>query len=73
MSGYYEAPTDFSPLVAQNSSSNKNIAIVGTLNVDINASYMVDSVVAGAFKTVQIITGYELFWRKKLSGQTGFY
>ena len=37
-SGCYEAPTDFSLLVAQNLSSNKNIAIVGTLDVDINAS-----------------------------------
>jgi hypothetical protein len=48
-SGCYEAPTDFSLLVAQNLSNNKNIAIVGTLNVDINASKMVDSVVAGTF------------------------
>jgi hypothetical protein len=30
-------------------SSNKNIAIVGTLDVDINAGKMVDSVVAGTF------------------------
>jgi hypothetical protein len=30
------SPSDFSSLVAQNSSSNKNIAIVGTLDVDIN-------------------------------------
>jgi hypothetical protein len=36
-------------LVAQNLSSNKNIAIVGTLDVDINAGEMVDSVVAGTF------------------------
>ena len=33
-----KAPTDFSLLAAQNSSSNKNIAIVGMLDVDINAS-----------------------------------
>ena len=38
LSGCYEAPIDFSLLVAQNLSSNKNIAIVGMLNVDINAS-----------------------------------
>jgi hypothetical protein len=30
-------------------SSNKNIAIVGMLNVNINASKMVDSVLAGTF------------------------
>ncbi len=33
-----QSTTDFSSLVAQNSSSDKNIAIVGTLDVDINAS-----------------------------------
>ena len=38
LSGCYEAPTDFSSLVAQNSTSNKNIAIAGLLDVDINAS-----------------------------------
>jgi hypothetical protein len=48
-SGCWEAPTDLSLLVAQNLSSNKNIAIVGTLDVDINAGEMVDSVVAGTF------------------------
>ncbi len=37
LSGCYEAPTDFSLLVAQKSSSNKNIAIAGTLNININA------------------------------------
>ena len=46
-SGCYEASTDFSLLVAQNLSSNKNIAIVGMLDVDMNASKMVHSVVAG--------------------------
>jgi hypothetical protein len=30
-------------------SSNKNIAIIGTLNDNINASLMVDSAVAGTF------------------------
>ncbi len=45
-SGCYEAPTDFSLLVAQNLSSNKNIAIVRMLNVD-NNTRKVDSVVAG--------------------------
>ena len=49
LSGCYKATTDFSWLVAQNSSSNKNIAIIGTLYVDIDASKMVDSVVAGTF------------------------
>jgi hypothetical protein len=34
-------------LIAQNLSSNKNIAIVEALDVDINASKMVDSVVPG--------------------------
>jgi hypothetical protein len=34
----YKAPTDFGLLVAQNLSSYKNIAIVGMLDVDINAS-----------------------------------
>jgi len=34
-------------LVAQNLSSKKNIAIIGTLDVDINASKMVDYVVTG--------------------------
>ena len=48
-SGCYEAPTDFSLLVAQHLSSNKNIAIIGTLGVHINASKMADSVVAGTF------------------------
>ena len=48
-SGSYEAPTDFSLLVAQNSSRNKNIAIVEMLDVDNKASKMVDSVVAGTF------------------------
>ena len=48
-SGCYEAPTDFSLLVAQHLSSNKNNAIVGMLDVDINASKLVDSVVAGHF------------------------
>jgi hypothetical protein len=37
-SGCYEAPTRFSLLVAQHLSSSKNIAIVGSLDVDINAS-----------------------------------
>ena len=37
-SGCWEAPSDFCSLVAQNLSSNKNIAIIGTLNVDINAA-----------------------------------
>jgi hypothetical protein len=46
-SGCWEAPSDFGSLVAHNSSSNKNIAIIGTLDVDINASLMVDSAVAG--------------------------
>ena len=49
LAGCYKSPTDFSLLVAQYSSSNKNIAIVGTHDVDINASKMVDSVVAGTF------------------------
>jgi hypothetical protein len=40
LSGCWEAPSDFGSLVAQNSSSNKNIAI---------ASLMVDSAVAGTF------------------------
>ena len=47
LAGCYKSPTDFSSLVAQYSSSNKNIAIVD--DVDINASKMVDSVVAGTF------------------------
>jgi hypothetical protein len=33
--GTWEAPSDFGLLVAQNSSSNKSIAIIGTLDVDI--------------------------------------
>jgi hypothetical protein len=37
-SGWYEAPTKFGLLVAQNLSSNKNIAIFRMLNVDINPS-----------------------------------
>jgi len=45
----WEAPSNFGLLVAQISSSNMNIAIIGTLNVDINASLMVDSAVAGNF------------------------
>jgi hypothetical protein len=49
LSGCYKAPSDLSSLVTQNSSSNKNIATVGTLDVDINASRMVDFVVAGTF------------------------
>ena len=43
------APPDFSPLNVRNYSSDKNIAIVRTLDVDVNASQMVDSVVAGTF------------------------
>jgi hypothetical protein len=47
--GLHHTPINFGSLAAQNSSSDKNIAIIGTLNVDISASLMVDSVVAGTF------------------------
>jgi hypothetical protein len=49
LSGCWEAPSNFGLLVTQNLSSNKNIAIIGTLNDNINASLMVDSAVAGTF------------------------
>jgi hypothetical protein len=49
LSGFYISPTDFSPLGDQNLSNNKNIPIVGTIDVNINASEMVDSVVVGTF------------------------
>jgi hypothetical protein len=47
LSECYEAQPDFSPGSIHNLSSNGNIAIVGMLDVNINACQMADSVVVG--------------------------
>jgi hypothetical protein len=47
--GCYEAPSNFSPQSVGYFSSDGKISIVGMLEVDIKASRMVCSVVAGSF------------------------
>jgi hypothetical protein len=47
--GCNEATTDFGSHFGIHSQNAINVSIVGTLNVDSNANYMIDYVVAGTF------------------------
>jgi hypothetical protein len=47
--GCYEATTDFGSHFGIHSPNAINVTIVGTLDVDSNANYMIDYVLAGTF------------------------